>query len=88
MDQMNFQTESGIACKGCIKKPRPQPLREDGIERVYGRQEFLEHFQWCYRAQSLWQAYKQDDASIPINTTNFAVIQRAITLVEASQTDV
>ncbi|KAG5751724.1 hypothetical protein H9Q72_013188 [Fusarium xylarioides] len=84
VDPANGETESGIACKGCIRKLRKHPDRKDGIERVYGREEFLGHFQWCYRAQLLWLAYKQD-ASIPIDTENFEVIQKAITSFETSQ---
>ncbi|KAF5980945.1 cyclin f-box [Fusarium bulbicola] len=85
MDPENFEMESGIGCKGCIKIPGSQTIKYEGMERVYSREEFLEHFQWCYRAQLLWQAYEEEDASIPINTTDYAVIQRAITSVEASQ---
>ncbi|KAF4953208.1 hypothetical protein FGADI_6183 [Fusarium gaditjirri] len=86
VDPENGETETGIACKGCLPEPLERLSREGGvqIQRVYSREEFLEHFQWCYRAQLLWQAY-QEDASIPIDTTDFARIQRAITSVETNQ---
>ncbi|VTT71419.1 unnamed protein product [Fusarium fujikuroi] len=82
--ESSTSTSEGHACGGPWPQRNP---REDGIERVYGRQEFQEHFEWCYRAQLLWQAYKQDGSNIPIHTTDYAVIQEAITTVETSQTD-
>lgn len=87
MDPENDETESGIACKGCIWETPKRPRREYGIERVYSREEFLEHFQWCYRAQLLWQAYCQEGSSIPIHRTNFAVIEGAINSVQTNQTN-
>jgi hypothetical protein len=82
MDPQTDENESGVACKGSI--PQSQRRREDGIRKVYSREEFLEHFQWCNRAQLLWQAYCQPDSRIPIDTTSYTEIQRAIDSVQTN----
>jgi hypothetical protein len=52
--------ENGVSCAGCQLGPVTGTISETGVggcvarDRVYSRDDFMKHFEWCEQAQALW----------------------------------
>ena len=64
-----YTIDRGVSCGGCYLLPRTphiQRRRRFGdipSDRLYSRDEFLEHFSWCEKAQLLWRESKEGTIS-------------------------
>lgn len=62
-DRRTHEVEHGICCAGCqlalekyIIGSRCEPWALKARDKVYAKDEFLEHFRWCEQAQLLWES--------------------------------
>ncbi|KAH7008407.1 F-box domain-containing protein [Ilyonectria destructans] len=55
------EIETGVSCKGCQVAMRISPSEEAYKlrQRVYSREKFLEHFQVCAHAKTIWDSSQQ-----------------------------
>lgn len=61
-DKQSGETEHGMSCAGCqlaleksIIATRSEESAFEARDKIYARDGFLEHFQWCEQAQHLWK---------------------------------
>ena len=63
LDRQTGRVEHGVSCAGCqlaIEKDIASPWASDSAlrarDKVYARDNFLDHFRWCQHAQLLWES--------------------------------
>lgn len=56
LDPITEEIQTGVSCRGCqlVLEAAPSEARFDRRERVYSREEFLDHFHQCEEARNLW----------------------------------
>lgn len=62
-DRQTGQIDPGLSCTGCTLSLSPhinaacnEKWAREARDKVYGQDEFLDHFRWCKNAQRLWMS--------------------------------